>query len=162
MFEPNRSWSYASHLYMVSDWSAYCTKFGDPMSCHSDITQHAFSRLNHRAVFGPAPQYPQVHFDYTDLTYLLHRFGVSWGYYIEQGVEADCPNDQVTCAPQPQRVGKGLSTVVPDIWNPLPEFDTVNQDAPDRRHPGHLQVLRGGARRNAARGLLGRAQSGRL
>jgi phospholipase C len=128
MFEPNRSWSYAAHLYMVSDWSAYCTKFGDPMSCHSDITQHAFSRLNHRAVFGPAPQYPQVHFDYTDLTYLLHRFGVSWGYYIEQGVEADCPNDQVTCAPQPQRVGKGLSTLVPDIWNPLPEFDTVNQD----------------------------------
>jgi len=55
-------------------------------------------------------------------------FGVSWGYYIEQGVQADCPNDQMTCAPQPQRVGKGLATVVPDIWNPLPEFDTVNQD----------------------------------
>ena len=129
MFEPNRSWSYASHLYMVSDWSAYCTKIGDPTSCRSDITQHTFSRLNHRAVFGPNPQYPQVHFDYTDLTFLLHRFGVSWGYYIEQGVEADCPNDQMTCAPQPQRVGKGLTTVVPDIWNPLPEFDTVNQDA---------------------------------
>ncbi len=128
MFEPERSWSFAAHLYMVSDWSATCTRFGDPMSCHSDITQHANSRLDNRAVFGPAPVYPKVHFDYTDLTYLLHRHGVSWGYYIEQGLEADCPDDQMTCPPQPQRTGKGLSTIVPGIWNPLPEFDTVNQD----------------------------------
>jgi Phosphoesterase family len=34
----------------------------------------------------------------------------------------------MTCPPQPQRTGKGLTTIVPDIWNPLPEFDTVNQD----------------------------------
>jgi len=79
-------------------------------------------------VFGPGPLYPQVHFDYTDLTYLPHRVGVSWGYYVQQGLEADCPDDQMTCPPQPQTVGKGLTNVVPVIWNPLPEFDTVNQD----------------------------------
>src|SRR5690348_13897173 len=33
MFEPNRSWSFAAHLYMVSGWSAQCTKLGDPSSC---------------------------------------------------------------------------------------------------------------------------------
>ncbi len=128
MFEPDRSWSFASHLYMVSGWSASCTKLGDPMSCHSDITQHNNARLDNRAVFGPATVYPTVHFDYTDLTYLLHRYGVSWDYYIEQGLEADCPDDQMTCSPQPQRTGNGLTTIVPGIWNPLPEFDTVNQD----------------------------------
>jgi phospholipase C len=128
MFEPNRSWSFAAHLYMVSDWSAYCSTLGDPASCHSDITQHAYGKLDNRAVFGPGNLYPSVHFDYTDLTYLLHKQQVSWRYYIEAGTEADCPNDQTTCAPQPQTIGNGLTTVVPDIWNPLPEFTTVNQD----------------------------------
>jgi hypothetical protein len=30
---------------------------------------------------------------WTDLTYLLHRYGVSWGYYIVSGIEPDCEND---------------------------------------------------------------------
>ncbi len=126
MFEPNRSWSFASHLYMVSGWAAYCPTFGDPASCHSDINQHPFGK--DRATRGPGPLYPTVHFDWTDITYLLHRAGVSWRYYSENGIEADCPDDQMTCPPQPQITGPGLTTVTPVIWNPLPEFDTVNQD----------------------------------
>ncbi len=127
MFEPNRSWSFAAHLYMVSGWSATCQTLGDPTSCHSEIDHPAGSRQLNREMFGPADLYPTVHFDYTDLTYLLHKAGVSWRYYIETGLEADCPNDQVTCAPQPQ-TENGLATFAPDIWNPLPEFTTVNQD----------------------------------
>jgi phospholipase C len=33
MFEPNASWSLPEHLFMVSEWSAKCSKSGDPMSC---------------------------------------------------------------------------------------------------------------------------------
>jgi phospholipase C len=33
MFEPNASWSLPEHLFMVSEWSALCSRAGDPMSC---------------------------------------------------------------------------------------------------------------------------------
>jgi phospholipase C len=127
MFEPNRSWSFASHLYMVSGWSAACTTLGDPESCRNDIDHPAGDKALSKLVFLPSNLYPTVHFDYTDVTYLLHQAGVSWGYYFEQGIEADCPDDQVTCPPQPQ-AENGLTTFAPDIWNPLPEFTTVHQD----------------------------------
>ncbi len=126
LFQPNRSWSFAAHLYMVSGWSAHCTKLGDPSSCKSDISQPAGKQYA-KSQFLPISQYPNVHFDWTDITYLLHKYGVSWAYYIEAGLEADCPNDQMTCPPQPQ-TENGLVTFVPDIWNPLPEFSTVNQN----------------------------------
>ena len=48
MFEPNSSWSLPAHLFMVSEWSAHCTKRGDPMSCHNALqdpgTRPAFPR----------------------------------------------------------------------------------------------------------------------
>ena len=36
MFEPTASWSLPAHLFMVSGWSARCTRGGDPMSCVND------------------------------------------------------------------------------------------------------------------------------
>ncbi len=33
MFEPNASWSLPAHLFMVSAWSAKCSRAGDPQSC---------------------------------------------------------------------------------------------------------------------------------
>jgi len=36
MFEPTASWSLPAHLYMVSGWSALCSRGGDPSSCASD------------------------------------------------------------------------------------------------------------------------------
>jgi len=47
---------------------------------------------------------------------------VSWAYYLDQGTDADCPNDQMICTQPAQKVK------VPGIWNPLPDFDTVKQD----------------------------------
>ena len=35
MFESDTSWSLPSHLYLVSGWSAHCSKKGDPMSCRA-------------------------------------------------------------------------------------------------------------------------------
>ena len=57
------------------------------------------------------------------MTYLLHRAGVSWGYYVVTGSEPDCENDAaVSCAPVHQ------NATTPGIWNPLPYFDTVKAD----------------------------------
>jgi phospholipase C len=36
MFQPNASWSLPAHLFLVSGWSAHCTRAGDPMSCVND------------------------------------------------------------------------------------------------------------------------------
>jgi phospholipase C len=59
---------------------------------------------------------------WTDLTYLLHRHHVSWGYYVFKGTEPDCRDDEAVCRPHFQ------SAQTPGIWNPLPWFDTVRQD----------------------------------
>jgi phospholipase C len=36
MFEPNASWSLPAHLFLLSGWSAHCTRDGDPQSCVND------------------------------------------------------------------------------------------------------------------------------
>ena len=120
MFEPNASWSLPSHLFMVSEWSARCDHTGDATSCRDAVDNPSpppdfpYGRRSR----GPAPDYP-----WTDLTYLLHRDGVSWGYYVVKGTEPDCENDDdITCAPVKQ------DSSTPGIWNPLPFFDTVRDD----------------------------------
>ncbi len=48
LFEPNASWSLPAHLFMVSEWSARCSKAGDPMSCINELDTPAGSaRLCH-------------------------------------------------------------------------------------------------------------------
>jgi phospholipase C len=109
MYESNASWSQPAHLYLVSEWSAFCTQGGDPASC-----------VNALQTPSPAGKGPYA---WTDLTFLLARAGVSWRYYLAEGTEPDCEDDgEETCEPVPQ-----LATV-PSIWNPLPNFDTVKED----------------------------------
>jgi phospholipase C len=117
MFQPDLSWSLPAHLYMVSEWSAKCSRAGDPMSCknapNGGVT--SFDALE------PGRETP--HFAWTDLTYLLHRAGVSWGYYVFKGGEPDCAEDaEAVCDPARQ------SAKTPGIWNPLPYFDTVRKN----------------------------------
>jgi phospholipase C len=59
---------------------------------------------------------------WTDITYLLHKDGVSWGYFITPGGEPDCEGGNANCSSSPFSVG------TPDIWNPLPSFTDVHQD----------------------------------
>ena len=61
-------------------------------------------------------------FAWTDLTYLLYKNNVSWKYYLFPGSEPDCEDASGTCPSIRQQPG------TPGIWNPLPYFDTVNQD----------------------------------
>jgi phospholipase C len=110
MYEPISSWSLPAHLYMLSEWSATCTSLDDPNSCTSSTRPGR-----------PLPG--QLSYAWTDLTFLLHEYGVSWRYYIFTGDEPDCEVDSnVSCAP----VHQGPRT--PGIWNPLPAFTDVTQD----------------------------------
>lgn len=123
MFEPNASWSLPQHLFQVSEWSAFCTNPFAAASC-----TNALQSPNPPGV--PLSQTPL--YAWTDMTYLLHRAGVSWGYYVFNGTEPDCENDSsVTCAP----VAQGPQT--PGIWNPLPHFTDVQQDG----QLGNVQTL---------------------
>jgi phospholipase C len=111
MFQADKSWSLPAHLALVSGWVATCSKHGDPMSCKSALAGQF------GATSGGTIDYP-----WTDLTWLLHRDHVSWGYYVQTGHEPDCRNNAMFCKPVPQ------SSTRPGIWNPLPQFDTVHQD----------------------------------
>jgi phospholipase C len=117
MFEPNASWSLPEHLFMVSGWSAKCSS-ADPMSCQNEL-QSPDSLLPGSALNG---LYKRPNYAWTDLTYLLHKANVSWAYYVSEGTEPDCEDDQMFCTPKLQSAG------TPEIWNPLPYFGTVRQD----------------------------------
>jgi phospholipase C len=114
MYEPNRSWSLPQHLFLVSEWAAYCTDPTNPFSCRNRLEKDA------------RPD-GQLHYAWTDVTYLLHRSGVSWRYYVFKGTEPDCVQDtRITCTPKPQ------AARTPGIWNPLPSFTDVAADG--QRH----------------------------
>jgi phospholipase C len=126
MFEPNASWSLPQHLFMVSEWSAFCSNPLNPFSCRNALQNPNSDETGSASMpydqFGQANN-GQLHYAWTDMTYLLHKFGVSWGYYVAKGSEPDCENDQsMTCAPVQQ------SAQTPGIWNPLPSFTDVTQD----------------------------------
>ncbi len=59
---------------------------------------------------------------WTDITYLLHKQGVSWAYYVSPGGQPDCDGGNANCQSAP------LSAGTPDIWNPLPSFTDVRED----------------------------------
>jgi len=106
LFAPTDSWTLPSHLYLVSAWSAECSDPLQPMSCRSN--QSVSGAVRYQRQGGTAPTY-----GWTDITYLLHKAGVSWGYYSGRTSCAHfCPQD-------------GASNV---LQNPLPWFTTVRQD----------------------------------
>jgi phospholipase C len=113
MFEPSASWSLPAHLFLVSGWSAKCTDPDDPMTCSNNIDNPP------QAAAGSTKE----DYAWTDLTYLLHKYNISWGYFLTEGIEPDCSNDQMFCDQQPLRKD------VPSIMNPLPNFATVHDDS---------------------------------
>jgi phospholipase C len=127
MFEPNASWSLPAHLFLVSEWSAYCTQADNPSSCTNALQTRSEERPpNTPAYYGGKPGATsggQPIYAWTDLTYLLYKAHVSWGYYVVSGTEPDCENPAAeTCAPVQQ------NAATPGIWNPLPWFNTVQAD----------------------------------
>jgi phospholipase C len=121
MFEPNASWSLPEHLFQVSEWSAKCTQHDVPTSCANGLDSPGFPPDFARRHALDASKLPI--YAWTDLTYLLHRQHVPWGYYVVDGTEPDCQNDDALSC-----VAVRQNARTPGIWNPLPYFDTVRQD----------------------------------
>jgi phospholipase C len=117
MFESVSSWSTPVHLSIVSGWSARCKSAQKPMSCVNALQSPA---LPHDP--GTIPTNPTPLYAWTDITYLLHKYGVSWGYYVYPGTQPDCSDDAMTCPSLPQNAS------TPSGWNPLPWFTDVHQD----------------------------------
>ena len=106
MFGPTDGWTLPAHLFLVSAWSAFCPDTADPMSCVSNVD---LKGPDERWDYGAPPIYA-----WTDITYLLDREGVSWGYYAA--------ND--TCVFPPCN-GNSDGDATASTRNPLPGFTTV-------------------------------------
>ncbi len=120
MFEPDSTWSLPAHLFEVSAWSARCKAHNVPDSC---VNENAMPEWPPDYQLQPGENRADPIYAWTDLTWLLHRNHISWGYFIVEGTEPDCEDDDaMTCKP----VSQGVNT--PGIWNPLPYFDTVKND----------------------------------
>jgi phospholipase C len=117
MFASGASWSVPEHLFLVSGWSARCEGLHNPLECVETLS------AEHPA--GAA-------YEWTDITYLLNKAGLSWRYFLFEGSEPDCASDEsITCTPGSQ------SPVTPGIWNPLRSFEDVKQDG----QLGNIQSL---------------------
>jgi phospholipase C len=116
MFAPSTSWSQPSHNYLVSGWSATCTNHDDPMTCTTNLATGAYGGRIDADTSGK-PDYA-----WTDITYLLHKNSISWGYYVGPGTQPDCDDGAIICCPTAQ------TAATPELWNPLPDFQTVHQD----------------------------------
>jgi len=127
MFEPNASWSLPEHLFLVSEWSAYCTQHDNPSSCTNSLQTNPLEMPPAKPTYYDGTTSSKADgqpiFAWTDLTYLLHKADVSWRYFVVSGTEPDCENPALeSCAPVKQ------NSNTPGIWNPLPWFDTVKAD----------------------------------
>ncbi len=110
MFESVRGWSLMAHEYLVSEWAASCTNHKLASTC---ITRPDLPAPNAKTI------YPWV-----TLFQLLDVNNVSWKYYLGEGTEPDCDDDEMTCAPEPQ------AATVPSYWNPAPYFQWVIAQGP--------------------------------
>jgi phospholipase C len=117
MFEPNWGWSLPAHLWLVSGWSARCRNPYRPSTCTANLEGPGdgpaapLRRRPHGPLYG-----------WTDLTWLLHKYRVTWASYVERGAPPDCLAGPVSCYTSL----KGSRT--PGFWNPLADFTDVRQD----------------------------------
>ncbi len=119
MFESVASWSLPAHLALVSGWSAACPT-GDPNPLHCESS------------LEPPKPSSKMQRPWTDVTWQLHKAGVSWGYYVFEGTEPDCLSDEaISC----EKVSQTPES--PSIWNTLPEFNDVGTDG----QLGNIQSL---------------------
>jgi phospholipase C len=116
MFEPNWGWSLPAHLWLVSGWSAQCRDPYKAGTCTTNLaTGHGPSEPLRRYPHGPL-------YGWTDLTYLLHRYRITWASYVEKGAAPDCLAGPIRCYTRLRQPS------TPGFWNPLPDFTDVRED----------------------------------
>ena len=92
MFEPNWGWSLPAHLWLVSGWSAQCRNPYRASTCTTNLAprmdggREPLRRHPHGPLYG-----------WTDLTYLLHKYTVTWASYVEKGAAPDCLAGPIRC-----------------------------------------------------------------
>src|SRR6266540_3901856 len=109
MFAPTDSWTLPAHLFLVSGWSARCESPWKPMSCTTDLLQKGVVDLQRHG------EHPPI-YAWADITWLLHREGVSWAYYAGKNL----------CGPEVP-VKMCASEGATPAQNPLPSFTDVHQ-----------------------------------
>ncbi len=128
MFEPNASWSLPAHLFLVSEWSAFCTQKDDPSSCVNALQRDRRRGRQRPRLLRGVPgaentgEEGQPIYAWTDLTYLLHKSHVSWGYYVVRG-----PSPTARTRP-PRPAAPGPERQHPGDLEPPALFDTVKAD----------------------------------
>jgi len=115
MFAPVDSWTLPSHLFLVSGWSAFCPDLEDTMSCESEKVFHGDPKFHEQwpGITWKATDGAPRPYIWGDITWLLYRAGVSWGYFVGAG----------SCVVPPCDANAGPLTA--DIQNPLPGFRSV-------------------------------------
>jgi phospholipase C len=125
MFAPADSWTLPSHLFLVSAWAASCTNPYHPMSCTSNLSLIDQSKIQRGG--------QEDLWAWTDITWLLHRAGVTWAYYIGDD----------TCFIDPCPHASGQYT--PAFMNPLPGFTTVRRNHQLRNVVGQSKYFQAAA-----------------
>ena len=148
MFEADNSWSLPSHLFLVSGWSARCSKHGDPLSCKSTLESRRSAATSRP---GARSDYP---LDRPDLppAPLPRELALLRGE--RQPARLQRQHDVL-----PRACTRASKT--PSIWNPLPRFDDVRAGPPDRRHPAARDFYRAAHKGTLAGGHLDRPEPGR-
>ncbi len=111
MFDGVRSWSLPSHLDLISEWAAICTRPHDARSCVTTTTI-PFGKGNRDLIFP-----------WVNLFQLYDLHNVSWKYYLATGQEPDCEDDEMECPPETQ------DSTVPSFWNLGPAFTYIQAQA---------------------------------
>ena len=113
MFAPTDSWTLPAHLFLVSGWSAKCPVPDDPMACVSDQRNPGRRPGLETKNWTPDGGEP-LPYIWADITWLLYRAGVSWGYFVGPGscIVAPCQDFE--------------ATETRAVQNPLPGFRTVD------------------------------------
>lgn len=120
MYESVHSWSFPSHLFLMSAWSADCAQSNNPESCVASLMPKNRTPKN------------QTPFAWTDITYLLNKQHVSWVNYLDHGAQSISKRTRSSTS-QPgskttKKKGFAKQAGVPKIWNVLPGFTDVHQD----------------------------------
>ncbi len=140
-FASNDGWSEPMHEAIVSAWSAKCTSPFDPMSCVSSADRTG------------APHTPgQPWYPWTDLTWLLHRYDVSWAYYISAGMQPDCATGVMGCHSDPAERRNAVDL------EPAAALHRRAAGPPGQPRPGLVVLLQGGEGGQAAGGVVGDPQ----
>ncbi|HLJ83512.1 MAG TPA: alkaline phosphatase family protein [Candidatus Eremiobacteraceae bacterium] len=111
MFAPSLAYSLPEHIFLVSNWSAYCPLPSKPSTCMSSFV----------------PTEPVTNtYGWTDITWLLHAAHVPWRYFVFGGQSGDVINPDEDDGVHGIYVHQDAK--IGSQWNPLPAFTDVVQD----------------------------------